>query len=124
MQPNPIREALRTLEAEGLVVCNRHKPVKVSTLEPDQIEKVFEVRILLKCHAASLAIRDIKETTLKIYVFLLNRFAVAVMEHKEILDAILQKDGNLACSATKSHLDKLTKSLTDFLKTKEICRGF
>jgi DNA-binding GntR family transcriptional regulator len=171
----PIREALRTLEAEGLVVCNRHKPVKVSELEPDQIEKVFEVRMLLECHAAALATREIKETTLRnleenirqqqiclsgrnhqrwlqlnyefhnqiyesanqpvlfeliamlrartahyvrTYTFLLDRFAVAVTEHKEILNAILQKDGNRACRATKRHLDNLAKSLADFLKTK------
>jgi DNA-binding GntR family transcriptional regulator len=163
------------LEAEGLVVCNRHKPIKVSRLEPDQIEKVFEVRMLLECHATALAMRNIKETTLKnleenirqqqiclsprnhqrwlklnhefhnqiyesanqpvlfelismlrartshyvrTYTFLLDRFAVAVMEHKEIVDAILKKDGNKACRATNKHLDNLAKSLVDFLKTK------
>jgi DNA-binding FadR family transcriptional regulator len=48
----------------------------------------------------------------------LDRFEVAMMEHKEILDAIFQKDGNKACRATKRHLDNLAKSLADFLKTK------
>jgi DNA-binding GntR family transcriptional regulator len=171
----PIREALRTLEGEGLVVCNRHKPVKVSELDPQAIEKVFEVRSLLECHAASLATRHIKEATLnslqenirqqqiclsgknhqrwlklnyefhnqiyesanqpvlfelismlrartshyvRTYTYLLDRFAVAVREHKEILAAISQKDGNKACRATKRHLDNLAKSLADFLKTK------
>jgi len=171
----PIREALRTLEAEGLVVCNRHKPIKVSRLEPDQIEKVFEVRMLLECHASALATRYIKETTLRnleenirlqqmylsprnhqrwlklnyefhnqiyesanqpvlfelismlrartshyvrTYTFLLDRFDVAMMEHKEILDAILQKDGKKVAHATKKHLDNLAKSLVSFLKEK------
>jgi DNA-binding GntR family transcriptional regulator len=52
------------------------------------------------------------------YTYLLDRFAVAVREHKEILAAISQKDGNKACRATKRHLDNLAKSLADFLKTK------
>lgn len=171
----PIREALRTLEAEGLVVCERHKPVKVSRLDPDQIEKVFEVRMLLECHAATLATSNMKAANLKTleenirqqeifmsgknhqrwlklnyefhnqiyesanqpvlfelismlrartshyvrtYTILLNRFEVAVSEHKEILEAILQKDGNKACRATKRHLDNLAKTLAEFLKTK------
>jgi len=171
----PIRESLRILEGEGLVEGNRHRPVKVCELDPNQIEKVFEVRVFLEEHAAALAVRNIKESTLKnlkeniqqqeicltgrnhqkwlklnyefhnqiymsaeqpvlfelismlrnrtshyvkTYTFLLDRFEVAMMEHKEILDATLQKDGKKASHATKKHLDTLAKSLVTFLKEK------
>lgn len=56
--------------------------------------------------------------TARTYTLLLNRFEVAVSEHKEILDAILHKDGNKAFRATKRHLDNLAKTLVDFLKMK------
>jgi DNA-binding GntR family transcriptional regulator len=40
----PIREALRQLEAEGLVVFNPHRGAVVSTLSLDEIEEVFALR--------------------------------------------------------------------------------
>jgi DNA-binding GntR family transcriptional regulator len=40
----PIREALRQLEAEGLVVFNPHRGAVVSSLSVDAIEELFELR--------------------------------------------------------------------------------
>lgn len=40
----PIREALRQLEAEGLVVFNPHRGAVVSSLSVDEIEELFELR--------------------------------------------------------------------------------
>jgi DNA-binding GntR family transcriptional regulator len=40
----PIREALRQLEAEGLVIFNPHRGAVVSSLSLDEIEEVFELR--------------------------------------------------------------------------------
>jgi DNA-binding GntR family transcriptional regulator len=40
----PIREALRQLEAEGLVVFNPHRGAVVSSLSLDEIEEVFALR--------------------------------------------------------------------------------
>ena len=40
----PIREALRQLEAEGLVVFNPHRGAIVSSLSLDEIEEVFALR--------------------------------------------------------------------------------
>lgn len=40
----PVREALRQLEAEGLVAFNPHRGAVVSSLSVDEIEELFELR--------------------------------------------------------------------------------
>lgn len=45
----PVREALRQLEASGLVVLKTHKGAVVTTLPNEQIEELFDLRALLEC---------------------------------------------------------------------------
>lgn len=52
----PIREALRALEYEGLVRSEPHRGFTVTALDADDIEEVYELRILLEGHAIRLAI--------------------------------------------------------------------
>jgi DNA-binding GntR family transcriptional regulator len=44
----PVREALRQLEAEGLVIFNPHRGAVVSTLSLEEIEELFELRALVE----------------------------------------------------------------------------
>ena len=44
----PVREALRQLEAEGLVVFHPHRGAIVSGLEPAEVEELFDLRILIE----------------------------------------------------------------------------
>ncbi len=44
----PVREALRQLEAEGLVVFHAHRGAVVTTLSLDEIAELFEVRAQLE----------------------------------------------------------------------------
>lgn len=44
----PVREALRQLEAEGLVTFNPHRGAVVSTLSLQEIEELFELRTLIE----------------------------------------------------------------------------
>ena len=52
----PVREALRQLEAEGLVKIVDHRGAVVSALSADEILEMFEVRMLLESHLLRLAI--------------------------------------------------------------------
>src|SRR4051794_15630849 len=45
----PVREALRQLEAEGLVTFNPHRGAVVSTLSLDEIEELFQLRADIEC---------------------------------------------------------------------------
>jgi len=45
----PVREALRQLEAAGLVIMKLHKGAVVSSLTIEQIAELFDLRALLEC---------------------------------------------------------------------------
>lgn len=51
----PVREALRTLDAEGLVELNPHHGAVVAELRAEEVEEVFIIRSLLEGMAARLA---------------------------------------------------------------------
>jgi DNA-binding GntR family transcriptional regulator len=52
----PVREALRALEYEGLVRSEPHRGFTVTALDADDVEEVYDLRILLESHAVRLAI--------------------------------------------------------------------
>lgn len=56
----PIREALRQLEAEGLVVFNPHRGAVVSSLSLDEIDELFELRSQIE---SDLVRRAVSRTT-------------------------------------------------------------
>lgn len=51
----PIREAFRQLEAEGLVVFNPHRGVVVSEMSVEEVEELFDLRLLLETDMISRA---------------------------------------------------------------------
>lgn len=51
----PVREALRMLEAEGLVVSERNRGAVVRPLSPTEIADLYGLRIRLESYAAELA---------------------------------------------------------------------
>jgi DNA-binding GntR family transcriptional regulator len=52
----PVREALRALEYEGLVSSEPHRGFTVTSLDADDVQEVYELRILLESHAVRLAL--------------------------------------------------------------------
>jgi DNA-binding GntR family transcriptional regulator len=52
----PVREALRQLEAAGLVVMKIHKGAVVTSLPTEQIAELFDLRALLECDVLKRAI--------------------------------------------------------------------
>jgi DNA-binding GntR family transcriptional regulator len=52
----PVREALRQLEAQGLVLLKTHKGAIVTTIPMDQIRELFDLRALLECEILDHAI--------------------------------------------------------------------
>jgi DNA-binding GntR family transcriptional regulator len=57
----PVREAIKQLEAEGLVTIYPHRGVEVSQLDIADIEEIFDIRIVLETRAAELAIPQLTE---------------------------------------------------------------
>ncbi len=52
----PVREALRALEYEGLVTSEPHRGFTVTALDADDVEEVYDLRILLESEAVRLAL--------------------------------------------------------------------
>lgn len=48
ISPTPVREALRRLEAQGLVVLEPHRGVRVAEVEPHEMSEIYEIRAALE----------------------------------------------------------------------------
>jgi len=57
----PVREAMRRLESEGLVVGDTHRGFTVAEPDAGRVEENFQIRAALESLAASLAARSIDE---------------------------------------------------------------
>ncbi len=57
----PLREAIRKLEAEGLLVSELHKGTVVSSLSLDELEELFAIRVRLETWLFELAIPKMTE---------------------------------------------------------------
>lgn len=61
----PVREALRQLEAEGLVTLQLNRGATVSALSPAEAQEIFEIRVALETTAIQLAIPQLTESDLE-----------------------------------------------------------
>jgi DNA-binding GntR family transcriptional regulator len=61
----PVREALRQLEAEGLVRLRPYRGFEVSELSPEEVEELYEIRIPLECQALRLALPHLTDQDLE-----------------------------------------------------------
>jgi DNA-binding GntR family transcriptional regulator len=52
MSATPVREALRQLQAEGLIVSEPHHPMRVRSFSPERVGEVYGLRIMLEPVAA------------------------------------------------------------------------
>jgi DNA-binding GntR family transcriptional regulator len=56
----PVREAMRRLESEGLLICDTHRGFTVAPSDDGRIEENFQIRAALESLGASLAARKIE----------------------------------------------------------------
>ncbi len=61
----PVREALRQLEAQGLVTVYPHRGAVVSELSPEEVQEIYEIRVALECLALRFAIPHFTDEDLK-----------------------------------------------------------
>src|ERR1043165_2140343 len=61
----PVREALRQLEAEGLITIILHRGAVVSSLSPTDILEVFQMRALLEAEVLRVSIPNLSEEHLR-----------------------------------------------------------
>ena len=59
----PVREALKRLEAEGLVAFQRNKGAVVTSVSEPEIAQIFETRAILESNAIRLSVPHMTEET-------------------------------------------------------------
>lgn len=92
----PVREALRRLQAEGLVQIIANRGAFVSSWTVADIDEVFDLRNMLEAHATRLAARNITAATLD-----------RLEELASLMDAAVEQ-------RTPQWLDRLTQHNTEF----------
>lgn len=85
----PVREALRQLEAEGLVRLRPYRGFEVSELSPEEVEELYEIRIPLECQALRLALPRLTDQDLE--------------QAQAVLDAIDAEEDPSAWSELNTH---------------------
>jgi DNA-binding GntR family transcriptional regulator len=80
----PVREALRALEYEGLVTSMPRRGFTVTELDADDIEEVYDLRILLESHAVRLAVPLITDEDLQILEELYAQMVAAVSGDEQL----------------------------------------
>src|SRR5512142_1789185 len=78
----PVREALRQLEAEGLVTFNPHRGAVVSTLSLEEIQELFELRADIECDLLGRAIPKMNAEALERAVEVLDAFDDALADEE------------------------------------------
>jgi len=77
MSPTPIREALRLLQADGLVTYRPHQGIVVAELSEPQTAEVIRLRCLLEGSAVELAVASLTPARLRELERLHQRFLAA-----------------------------------------------
>lgn len=78
MSPTPIREALRLLQADGLVTYRPHQGIVVAELSEPETAEVIRLRCLLEGSAVELAVAALTPARLRELERLHQRFLAAV----------------------------------------------
>lgn len=86
----PVREAIRKLELEGLVVMVPRKGAYVASITEQSLRDVLEVRIVLELFAVKLACERIHEAGIRELESLHRDFTLAVVSNDQL--DIAQKD--------------------------------
>jgi DNA-binding GntR family transcriptional regulator len=80
----PVREALRQLEAEGLITIILHRGAVVSSLSPTDIKDIFEMRALLESEVLRASIPKLTEEHLHAAEEVLKRYEKSLWTEEDI----------------------------------------
>ena len=80
----PVREALRQLEAEGLITIILHRGAVVSSLSPTDVKEVFEMRALLECEVLRASVTSLTDAQLRSAEEVLKRYDLALETDDDI----------------------------------------
>lgn len=113
----PVREALKRLEAEGLVEFRPRRGYIVATLDPEEITEIFEIRTILEKQAGGLAAASRREEDIAAIETLLRAMDGALTTSPESIErfARLNREfhARLAACSGRAKLCRLMDMLRD-----------
>jgi len=80
----PVREALRQLDAEGLLTIVPHRGALVPELSPGDVEELFRIRALLEPEVLKLSIPRLTNGDFILATKLLQRYTAALREETQV----------------------------------------
>ena len=119
---SPVREALRILEAEGLVTLEPHRGAHVRPVSEDDLEEIFDVRMMIESHGLR---RDLHRLTPEAIAPLGRavddaRAALAAGGVEDWHHASLRFHDGLVALASNRHLTRLHEELKTSLRRYQI----
>ena len=115
----PVREALRDLEALGVVETAPFRGARVRQPSTEELLEAFDVRAILESHGAQLAVANVTETDLRRLEDLLAQMRAAAEAGDPYSEAVADTEFHrhimgLSGNAT---LEKVWRTLEPFLRT-------
>ncbi|MCB1415247.1 MAG: GntR family transcriptional regulator [Phyllobacteriaceae bacterium] len=117
-----VREALRQLESEGLVVVVAHKGPTVARITPEQAKGVYQVREVLESLAAKLFAENASDQDIARITQALDGVREAYM-HGDVLDRLAAKNHFYDCLVAGTGNEALGQSLYMINARTMILRG-
>ena len=98
----PLREAIRRLSGEGLVVLDAHRNTRVAALDPEEARELVEARRALESEAAGLAatrrtdedVERMRDALRRLLPVTREQGEPALVAHREVHRAIYTASGN------------------------------
>lgn len=116
----PLREAMRRLETEGLLILRPRRGYSVISLEVGEIREIFELRAVVEEHAGQIAaVTRTEEDIARVEAALVTMEKISVASPRRLdrwLDANTEFHDRLFGSAQRKHLSRITQMLRDLVE--------
>jgi DNA-binding GntR family transcriptional regulator len=107
----PVREALRDLEADGLVTIFPHRGAIVTQLSADELQDIYDIRVVLEEMATRLAVPRMTENTLAELTSLVDQMEMHVDDVVKVVELNHQFHLTLYDASGRTHLCELNRML-------------
>ena len=107
----PVREALRELEAEGLVTIFPHRGAIVTKLSADELQDIYDIRATLEEMATRLAVPFLTEATIAELTSLVEQIDTHLNDVAMVVKLNHQFHHTLYTASGRSHLCELNRIL-------------
>jgi DNA-binding GntR family transcriptional regulator len=107
----PVREALRDLEAEGLVTSFPHRGAMVTQLSADELQDIYDIRVVLEEMATRLAVPLLTEAALTELTSLVEEMEDHLSDVVAVVKTNHQFHLTLYAASGRRHLCELNRML-------------